>query len=171
MPHCRPCLLVWCFSVGHAFCVMPLYRPWRLAWYLIIGHACWSIATATDILLVECRWKKHGYNSVATLIEVPLHQTWLLFLSHSQICLFVQSTLSDRHAGFIYLDTCVCKVIPIRQDIWSVTNPQDMPTGKIPLPQVCKTCKLPFWRPSGICQILSDAAVASLGCYKDIVCN
>ena len=27
---------------------------------LTIGYACWSIATATDILLVECRSKKDG---------------------------------------------------------------------------------------------------------------
>ena len=27
---------------------------------LTIGSACWSIATATDILLVKCRWKKDG---------------------------------------------------------------------------------------------------------------
>ena len=25
---------------------------------LTIGYACWSIATASNILLVECRWKK-----------------------------------------------------------------------------------------------------------------
>ena len=83
----------------------------RLAWYLTIGHACWSVATATNILLVECRWKKVGYNSVATLTEAWLHQTWLLILCHSQICLLVQSTLLDMHAGLIYSDTCVCKVL------------------------------------------------------------
>ena len=55
-----------------------------------------------------------GYNSVATLRDVPLHQTWVLILCHSQICLLVQSTLSDMHAGFIYSDTHVCKVL-IRQ--------------------------------------------------------
>ena len=32
-----------------------------LAWCLNIGHACWSIATATEILLVGCRWEKDGY--------------------------------------------------------------------------------------------------------------
>ena len=33
--------------------VVPHYRPCLLAWYLTIDHACWSIATATDSLLVE----------------------------------------------------------------------------------------------------------------------
>ena len=33
--------------------VFPHYRPCLLAWYLTIDHACWAIATATDILLVE----------------------------------------------------------------------------------------------------------------------
>ena len=132
--HYQPCLLVWCLTIGHAFwcgaslsamvliigrdfwCgtslsvmldgVVPHYRTCMLACYLTIGHAFSSIATATDILLVECRWKKVGYNSVATLTEVRLHQTWLLILCHSQICLLVQPTLSDMHAGFIYSDTC-----------------------------------------------------------------
>ena len=27
---------------------------------LTIGYACWFIATATDILLVKCTWKKGG---------------------------------------------------------------------------------------------------------------
>ena len=86
VPHYRPYLLVWCLTLGNAFwCgaslwampsgVVPHYRPWRFAWYLTIGHVCWSVATATNILLVECRWKKYGYNSAATLTEVPLHQT------------------------------------------------------------------------------------------------
>ena len=66
------------------------------------------------------------------------------------------------------------KCFSIRQDIWSVTNPPDMPTGKVLLPRVCKTCQLPSWTPSWIYQILSDTSIkiiASLGCYKDDVCN
>ena len=34
------------------------------------------------------------------------------------------------HAEFIYPDACVCKVV-LHQD---VTNPPDMPTGKVRLP-------------------------------------
>ena len=71
VPHYQPCILVWCLTIGHAFScgaslsalsvgVVPHYRPCLLAWYLTIGHACWSIVIATDILLVECRWKKDG---------------------------------------------------------------------------------------------------------------
>ena len=47
--------IFWCgtsLSGMHAD-VVPHYRPCLLAWYLTIDHACWSIATATDILLVE----------------------------------------------------------------------------------------------------------------------
>ena len=121
LSHYRICLLVWCLIISHAFwCgaslyVMPSgerntlsaipvdvvshYRPCLLAWYL---RACWSIATATDILPVECIWKKDGYKSGATCTEVPLYQTWLLIRCHSQICLFVQCN-SIRHARWVHL--------------------------------------------------------------------
>ena len=48
------------------------YKPCLLAWYLTIGHAFWSIATAINIILVECRWKKVGYKSGATCTEVQV---------------------------------------------------------------------------------------------------
>ena len=120
--HCRLCLLVWCLTIGHAcWCsttltampvgVVPHYTKYMLTWYLTIGHTCSSIAPATNIVLVECRWRQDGTNSVATLTGLPLHQRCLLILCHSQIYLLVQSTLSDMHAGFIYSDAHVCKVI------------------------------------------------------------
>ena len=72
-----PYLLVYCLTIDHAFQrgassstmpvgVVPHYRPCLLAWFLTIGHAFWSIATAINILLVECRWKNGGYKSGAT---------------------------------------------------------------------------------------------------------
>ena len=39
------------------------------------------------------------------------------------------------------------------------------------LPRDCKTYQLPSWTPSWIYQILSDALAASLGYYKDDICN
>ena len=71
LPHFRPCLLVRCLIISNVFwcgaslsalpvVVVPHYRSCLLAWYLTIGHACWSIATATEILLVESKWKKDG---------------------------------------------------------------------------------------------------------------
>ena len=39
---------------------VPHYRPCLLAWYLTIGLVSCSIATETDILLAEFRWKKDG---------------------------------------------------------------------------------------------------------------
>ena len=109
--HCMPCLLVWCLTVGHDFWCGASPQTVVVGVDLTIGHACWSIGTSTNILLFECGWKTDGYNSVATLTEVPIHQTRLLILCHSQIWLLVQSTLSDMHAGFIYSDTHVCKVL------------------------------------------------------------
>ena len=71
VPHYQPSILVWCLTIGHVFSrgaslsalpvgVVPHYGPCLLAWYLTIGLVCWSIATETDILLAEFRWKKDG---------------------------------------------------------------------------------------------------------------
>ena len=77
---------------------------------------------------------------------------------------------SIRHAYWVHSFRFTC--FSIRQDIWYVTNSPDMPTGKAPLPWVCKTCQLPSWAPSLIyIKFPSDKSVASLGCYKDDVCN
>ena len=152
-------------SVG----VVPHYRPCLLAWYLTIDHAFWSIVTAINILLVECRWKKAGYKSGATCTEVPLYQTCLMIRCHSQICLLVQ---------FNFYQTCllgswihVCKVLLYQASylVCDVTNPSDIPTGRMPLPQGCKTCRVPSWTPSWIYHILNYVLIASLGCYKDKV--
>ena len=97
VPHCRPCLLVWCLTIGHAcWCgtslsamsvvVVPQYRPCLLAWYLNIGHACWAVAIVQPIFY----WEKDGYKSGATCTEVPLHQICLLIRRYSHICLLVQ---------------------------------------------------------------------------------
>ena len=122
VPHYRSCLLVWCLTlcllvwwltIGHVcWCsialsampvsMVPYYRPCLLECYLTIGHSCWSVATATNILLVECRWKRSHYKSCATLTEVQLHQICLLILDHSQIRLLVQCN-SIRYACWIYL--------------------------------------------------------------------
>ena len=146
---------------------MPHHRPWRLTWYLTVVHACWSVATATNILLVECRWKKDGYNSVATLTEMSLHQTWLLILCHSQICLLVQSTLSDMHAGLIYSDTRVCKVLlhQARHLVWTCLQVRCRFYGFVKLVSYHPGRHLELY------QIMSVASVASLWCYKDDVCN
>ena len=59
------------------------------------------------------------------------------------------------------------KCLSIRQEIWYVTNPPNMPTCKVRLPRACKTYQLPARTPSWLYQILSHASAASLGCYKD----
>ena len=116
------------------------------------------MVTILLLLLQRCHYIRHGCWSCVTLryacLYSQLYQTWMLgsLTSFIQIHVFV-------------------KCFSIRQDIWSVRNPPDMPTGKVPLQQVCKTCQLSSWSPSWIYQILSDTSVASLGCYKDDVCN
>ena len=118
VPHYQPCLLVYCLTIGHAFCcgtssstmpvgVVPHYRPCLLAWYLTIGHAFWSIAIAINILRVECRWKKGGYKSGATCTEVVLYQIYLMIRCHSQICLLVQCNYI-RHACWVHKFIYAC---------------------------------------------------------------
>ena len=128
VPYYQPCLLACYLSIDHAFwCgassstmpigVVPHYRICLLAWYLTIGHAFWSIATAINILLVECRWKKGGYKSGVTCSEVPLYQTCLMIWCHSQICLLVQCTYI-RHACWVH------------EFIWFITTQLNMCDGK-----------------------------------------
>ena len=122
LPHYSSCLLTWwliinhaywcCLTIGHAFwcgasastmsvVVVPYYRPCLLAWHLTIGHALWSIATAINILLVECIWRKGGYKSGATCTEVLLYQTCLMIRYHSQICLLVEC-IYIRHTCWVH---------------------------------------------------------------------
>ena len=50
-----------------------------------------------------------------------------------------------QHACWVHLSRYMClkSVSPS-----SFTNPPDMPTGKVRLPQGCKTYQLPAWTPS-----------------------
>ena len=167
MPHYQPCLLVCCLTIGHAYwCgassstmpvgVVPHYRPCLLAWYLTICHAFWSIATAINILLEECRRKNSGYKSGATCAEAPLYQTCLIIRCHSQICLLVQCNYYQicMLGSWIHLRVFV-KCCSIKQGIWSVTNPSDIPRGRMPLAQGCETCRVPSLMPSWIYHILN----------------
>ena len=90
-------------------------------------------------LLVECIWKKDGYKSCATHTEMQLHQTWLLILCHTQICLLVQCDSIKIHTGFIYSDMCICKLLLDQARHLAVAKSSDMPTGRVPLPKVCKS--------------------------------
>ena len=148
--------------------VVPLYIPCLLAWYLTLGQVCWSIATATDILLVEWRWNTDG--------------VWCYLYSGGIISDMsaVAVPLSDMPACTLQLDQTsilgsffhICEFVKccsIRQGIWSVTIQSDMPTGRMLLPRVCKTCRLLSRTPSWIYQILNDAWIAIFGCYNDNV--
>ena len=117
--------------------------------------------------LVECRGKRYRYSYRGAITSdmsadpVPL--------SDMPACT-VQLYQTSLLGSFIQIHVFV-KCFLIRQESWYVTNSPDMPTGKVRLPKVCKTYQLPAWTPSWIYQILSDSSAASLGCYKDDVCN
>ena len=123
---------------------------------LYLSSAGWRRLVTTLLLLLQgCDNIRHGCWSCVTL---------------RYACLYSQLYQTGMLGSFIQIHVFV-KCFSIKQDIWSVTNPPVMSTGKVPLPHVCKTCQLPSWTPSWIYQILSDVSVASLGCYKDDVCN
>ena len=53
----------------------------------MIGHSCWSVATATNILLVKCIWKKAGYKSGAMSADpVPPSDMPACTVQLCQIC-------------------------------------------------------------------------------------
>ena len=122
VPHYQLCLLVCCLTINNAFwCgalsstmpvgMVPHYRPCLLAWYPTIGQAFCSTATAINILLVECRWKKGGCKSGATCTEVPLYQTCLMIQCTPRYACLYTATISDMHAGFMNSSTLFCKVL------------------------------------------------------------
>ena len=108
VPYYQSCLLVWCLTLGHAFwCGASLSA--LPAWYLTICLTCWSVATATEILLVECRWKKDGYKPGATFTEVHITSDMSsdpVPLSDT-ICMHVQCN-SIRHACLVHLFSYKC---------------------------------------------------------------
>ena len=63
------------------------------------------------------------------------------------------------------------KCCSIKQGIWSVTNPSDVPRGRIMLAQGCKTCRDHLGRHLEYIVFLMMYFIASLGCYKDNVCS
>ena len=128
--------------------------------------------TSTDILTswvqreegwlqVWCYSYRGTITSDMSAVLVPLSDMPACTVQLYQTCML---------GSFIQIHEFV-KCFSIRQELWYVTNPSDMPTGKVRFPPVCKTYQLPAWTPSWIYQILSDASAASLGCYKDDVCN
>ena len=108
VPHYWSCLLVWCLTVGYVFwCgaslyampvgVVPHYRPCLLV----------RFAIQPTFWLVECRWKRDGYKSGASLTDAPI--TYDMFAN--------LVPLSDMPACTVQLyQTCmlgtrVCKVL------------------------------------------------------------
>ena len=141
VPYYQPCMLEWCLTIGHAFwCsaslkvmssgVAPHYRPYLLAWYLTIGHACWSVLQREEEWLqVWCYSYRGAITSDMSADPVPLSD---------MPAYTVQLYQTGMLGSFIQIHVFV-KCFFIRQELWYVTNPPDMPTGKVWLPWVCKT--------------------------------
>ena len=148
--------------------VVPYYRPCLLAWYLTIGPFCTSTDILTSWVQREEGWLQvwcYSYRGGITLDmsadPMPLSDMPVCAVQLYQTCIL---------GSFIQIHMFV-KCFSIQQEIWYVTNPPDMPTGKVWLPRVCKTYQLPAWTPFWIYQFMSDASAASLRCYKDDVCD
>ena len=135
VPHYQSCLLVWCHTTGHAF---------------------WSFATAAYIYTSRVQTEVGWLQVCATLTGVPLHQTSAdpVSLSDMPACT-VQLYQTCMLDSFIQLHMCV-KCFSIPQGIWSVANPLDMLTVRVPLPRVFKICRQLSLKPSCIYQMLSD---------------
>ena len=167
--HYRPCLLVWYLTIIHAcwcgvsqqampFGVVPHCRScFLVVWCLTIGHVCWRgtslyampagpFCTSTDILTswvqreegwlqVWCYSNRGAITSDMSADPVPLSDMPACTV---QLCML---------GSFIQIHVFV-KCFSIRQEIWYVANPPEMPTGKVRLPRVCKTYQLPAWTPS-----------------------
>ena len=134
--HYQPCLLVWCFIIGHAFwfgtslnnqpCLLVwfLTRSCLLVWCLTIGHACWH---GTSLSISHAWWSVLHFNwhfdwlsadgrEMATRLVLLLqnchyirHVCWS-GTTLRYACLY-SATLSDMYAGLNYSDTRVCKVL------------------------------------------------------------
>ena len=126
--------------------VVPHYQLCLPVCCLTIGHACWSIATATEILLVERKWKDGVWCYLYSGAIIPDMSADTVPLSDMPACT-VQFNQTCMLGSFIQICEFV-KCCSIKEGIWSVTNPNDMPTCRVLLPLVCKTCRLPSRTPS-----------------------
>ena len=130
---------------------------------VIIGNACWPIATATNILLAECRWKRDGYKSGATLSDVTLHQTCLLIRCHSLICMHVQCH-SIRHACWVHS-------LSFQLHSWQLKKENGFQTFFSYHTIFSLIICLHLGRHLEYIRMLNDARVASLGIFMDNVCT
>ena len=147
VPHYQQCMLVWCLTIGHVFwcCaslnVMSVVVVPHLRQYLLVRYHCnWYFTSRVQMVegwfpvwcymhlyrgtITSDMSVDHEPLSDMTACRVQLYQTYVLG-SFIQIRVFL-------------------KCFSIRHGIWSITNPSDMPTGKVPILGVCRTCLLPF---------------------------
>ena len=109
------------------------------------GLLCTSIDILTSWVQMEEGWLQvwcYSYRGAITsdmsADPVPLSDTPAFTVQLYRTCLL---------GSYIQIHVFV-KCFCIRQDIWYFTNTPDMPTGKVWLPWVCKTNKLPARAPS-----------------------
>ena len=168
LPRYRPCLLVWCLIINHA-CWCVYYRSCLIVCCHITNHTFWWGASLSVMpvgvvlhyrpcLLVNCHC--NPYFTSCVYIEEGWLQGWYYLYRGAIIDMSADPVpLSDMPACTVQLyQTCMLgtffqirvfvKCCFIRQGIWSVTNPSDMPTCRVPLPRDCNTHHLgyiKFW--------------------------
>ena len=128
LPHYRPCLLAWCLTIVHGLLVSCHCN----------SHFSSRVQMQEGWLQVWCYFYRGAITSDMSADPVPLSDMPACTMQLCQTCMM---------GLFIQIRVFV-KCFSFSQGICSVTNPSDMPTDKVPLPQVCNTCQLPSWTPS-----------------------
>ena len=158
LPHYRSRLLVWSQLINRArWCGASLEAV----------HVCLYGATATDIftswvqiegwLQIWCYLYRGVITSDMFADLVPFSAMPACTVQLSQTCISCS-----------YIQIGVFVMLQIHQ---LPTGRVPLPTGRVPLARICKICWLRSWPQSWIYQMLSDAWISSLGCYRGGVCN
>ena len=141
VPYYQPCLLMWCFIIGHVSCcgtslsampvgVVPHYRPCLLMWYLTVCHAFWcgaSLWAMTSGVVPHhrlggrrgphyrpCLQVYWHFNQYFT-IQVRVEDGWLQFCCYS----YRGAITSDMASDPVSLsDMAACTVNSIRHACW-----------------------------------------------------
>ena len=141
--HYQPCLLVWCLTINCACWCGASYRSYLLVWYITISisHAGWCgtllyampagpFCNLTNILTswvqTEMRWLQVWCYSYRGAITSDMFAN-LVPLLDMPACI-VQLYQTCMMGSLIQIHVFV-KCFSIRQEIWYVKNPPDMPTG------------------------------------------
>ena len=159
-------------SIGHAFWfdgllsgmpsgVLPDYRSRLLVWSQLINRARWCGASLEAVHV--CLYSATATDTFTSWVQI---EGWLQIW-----CYLYRGVITAMPACTVQLyQTCIpCSYIQI--GVFVMLQIHQLPTGRVPLARICKICWLRSWTQSWIYQMLSDAWISSLGCYRDGVCN